>query len=210
MCNCNKSKKSITAPAVRRSQPRPEYANAGPPELTIEEGETLDEKCRTMGEYLGLGGPVPVQIMIAAIENPSYAYRLLDSTNSPDEIRRLLDNPPPVRQRSHTNMELVAKAGRALVRWGLSGFSSAGEDMLLRRETACLACPHLAAPKKVLQKLSASAKPVNETGKRTGNKICTICGCVVKNKMRLATDTCPDEVPETPGVNRWGEGLAAG
>jgi hypothetical protein len=26
--------------------------------------------------------------------------------------------------------------------------------------------------------------------------------------MRLKTETCPVEVKETPGINRWGEALA--
>lgn len=208
MCNCNKSsRKAITNP-VRRSESRPEFRLSNPNDWNPEEGDTLEEKCRIMGEYLKLGGPVPVHILIAAIENPSYAYRLLDSTNSPEDVQRLMGNPPALRQRAHSNGELITKAGRALLRWGLSGFTSATQDQIARREAACLACPNLSAPKKILQKVSASSKVVDETGKRTGNKICGLCGCVVKNKMRLATDTCPDPVAETPGLNRWGEAVA--
>ncbi|MGL4599271.1 MAG: hypothetical protein ACRCYO_17245, partial [Bacteroidia bacterium] len=69
----------------------------------------------------------------------------------------------------------------------------------------CLACPNLMEPTNTIQKISASSEVRDETGFRTGNKICASCGCVVKNKMRLTTDTCPIAAEGTPGINKWGE-----
>ncbi len=227
MCNCNKSK---TAPPVQKVAPPPvtplppsrkaapsTLAPRAPTPPTPETlpGETLADKCLAFAELLGLEEPVPERVLLAALEHNWYARRLFSNRHEPD-FQALLDNPPatttrkPATGAAFTNARLLAKAGTALARWGFSGFSTVPAEILGTREAACLACPNLAEPSSVLQRMSASAVVSNVTGYRTGNKVCSACGCVVKNKMRLATETCPVEEPAMPGLNRWGEPMQKG
>jgi hypothetical protein len=32
-----------------------------------------------------------------------------------------------------------------------------------------------------------------------------LCGCVVLQKAKLPSETCPDPLPGQPHLNRWGE-----
>jgi hypothetical protein len=168
---------------------------------------TLQDRCLAFGKILGLDGPVSEDVLLAALEDSNYARNLLVSRASNDFLQMLLNNPP--KQKNHapkfSNAELISKASKALFKWGMAGFSTVSESQLAKREAACLVCPNLIEPTNTLQKVSASSEVRDETGYRTGNKICSSCGCVVKNKMRLTTDTCPVAGQEAPGINRWGE-----
>ncbi len=173
-------------------------------------GETFADKCLTFGYVLGLDQAVPEKVLYAALEDSGYAKRLLSNRNKP-ALYDLLNNPPTFSgvslNRSFLNGQLITKAGKALLNWGLAGFPTVSKATLKKREDACLQCPNLKASSNILQRISASSEVSDEIGNRTGNKSCALCGCVVKNKMRLSTETCPDAVPSTPGFNRWGEKL---
>ena len=69
---------------------------------------------------------------------------------------------------------------------------------------ACLACPHLATPTRILQKMLPSRKGAAEIGRRTGDKVCDLCGCSISRKIRLTSEVCPGQDPANPGVSRWG------
>lgn len=227
MCNCNKSgsaaKTQIRTPASSFSAsssfsvapPKRKAETKGARIIksiqpsgqeiieTISEG-TLAEKCQTFAYVLGLENPVPENILIAAIENPNYAKRLFMHRND-SYLYELLNNPPE-KQSGFSTSTLISKAGKALLHWGLSGFPTVSKATLEKREDACLACPNLIESSSRLQKISASATITNEIGQRTGNKSCAICGCVIRNKVRLETETCPEEMSD--GLNRWGEEMA--
>lgn len=236
MCNCkkggpvnpNQKTRTATKPTVvtsaayrRYALPESQFAPASIPDDNTNltdavEGETLEEKCFALGHLLGLNDAVPENVLLAAIEFPAYGQKLLAKKNNPELLEQLLQNPPELLQysssgikRSYSNNELMAKAAKALMKWGFSGFKKVGDDVLQRRETACLACPNLTEPESNLQRYSASATPIDKLGFRTGNKVCGVCGCVVKNKMKLSTETCPVVSPEDPSVNRWGEPFQA-
>jgi hypothetical protein len=84
------------------------------------------------------------------------------------------------------------------------------EATLQRRESACLACPHLSAPRRLVQKLAGlGSAAADRTGARTGDRVCSECGCNVGKKMKLPTEACPVAHPTLPGLNRWGEPVAA-
>ncbi len=102
------------------------------------------------------------------------------------------------------NLELVGRAAQAFLRWGKAGFSTVDRETLERRENACLACPHLSEPDRLLQKLAGRAA-AEEVGSRTGKRICGQCGCTVGRKMRLASESCPVAHPTLVGLTRWGE-----
>lgn len=227
MCNCNKK----TSPAVNRATPQnitPQHFQAkarvtnstGQPRpkptlpssaMAVISGETLQERCLALGDLLGLDGAVPEAVLLAAVDNQTYAKRLLESKDNPSQLFDLINNPPASLYTgvagTHTNAQLIAKAGKALVRWGFSGFATVTPAQLQTREEACLACPNLTAPVHALQRFTAPAATSTKIGQRTGNKICSQCGCVIRNKIRLATETCPWEDAQHPGQNRWGEQL---
>lgn len=223
MCNCKKSSGSNPVRTVAQQQPVSKPANrrtatswqAVPDTLAnqalqrnIFYGDNIEDRCLAFGHLLGIGEPVSENVLLAAMEDPGYANQLLSSREAPETLMYLLGNPPEATVNfapRYTNSELIFRAGKSLMKWGLSGFSTVNAETLQKREAACLACPNLSEPTSTLQTITASSEVKDETGKRTGNKVCALCGCVVKNKMRIATDTCPDEVPGSNGFNRWGE-----
>ncbi|CAN5901550.1 hypothetical protein BH11BAC7_BH11BAC7_31260 [soil metagenome] len=226
MCNCNKGSSSANKRSALSSSSALSFSSGkskikktqykstsvAPPvvddELLFDDvsGQSFAEKCRTFGYVLGLENPVPENVLAAAIENPDYAKRLLMQRGS-DHLYDLLNNPPEKRAKI-SPASLISKAGKAIVLWGLSGFPTVSKQVLEKREDACIACPHLKASTLVLQKITASSKISNTAGHRTGNKSCAICGCVIRNKIRLETETCPMEDAANPGMNLWGEAYA--
>lgn len=222
MCNCRKSPNNQSSQVTqvannvpRRQQSRriqnvtpPPAAPEGPVEI---EGETLADKCRTFAYMLGLEQPVAENVLVAAIESPAYARALLATINKPERLNDLLLHPPQLQSNvtanTHTATRLLTKASSALMKWALKGFPTVSKSVLRTREDACLACPNLAAPTHALQQITASAIAGTELGRRTGNKTCTACGCVVTNKIRLATESCPVEDTAHAGMNRWGEAM---
>lgn len=182
-----------------------------PAQLEEIEGESLAEKCQTFAYMLGLEEPVSETVLIAAIESPAYARNLMQAMNKPVRLNDLLTNPPHLEGAKPTNNfthgRLIAKAGAALLKWAGAGFPTVSKSTLQRREDACLACPNLTAPASTLQQITASSVVRDEIGKRTGNKSCSACGCVITNKIRLATESCPVAADGDPGMNRWGEAI---
>jgi hypothetical protein len=109
---------------------------------------------------------------------------------------------------SNTKLLLIAKAAKAMLRWGRSGFKTVDSATLERRENACLACPHLQDADGFHQSILAFSPQYEKTGQKTGNKVCQLCGCYAARKMRLATETCPDTDIANPSLTRWGEPVA--
>lgn len=233
MCNCNKKsspqqfqssvqnnsvagnnrRRKQQAPRTSQSAPPPQAQPLAVPQALEIEGDTLADKCRTFGYMLGLDQPVSETVLIAAVEEPGYARSLMAATNKPERLNDLLHHPPRLQSKVATNhyttRKLLTKASSALMKWALNGFPTVPKATLRTREDACLACPNLTAPTNTLQQITASAAPRTELGRRTGNKSCAVCGCVITNKIRLATETCPVEDPARPGVNLWGEAVPA-
>lgn len=225
MCNCKKtipervqrSAQNASAPPENRSRRKSAAPNRSrvmaaaiaAPMMPVEiEGETMADKCRTFAYMLGLEQPVSETVFVAAVESPAYARSLLSAANKPERLSDLLNNPPysqRSKENTYTATKLLTKASSALMKWALSGFPTVPKDTLKKREEACMACPNLTAPAHRLQQLSASATVRTEIGMRTGNKTCSACGCVITNKIRLATETCPVEDTAQAGINRWGE-----
>lgn len=183
--------------------------------LDIQTGESLDELRARFARVLGRDQPVPLAAFVRATEDPSYCSYLIASRGAPGFLEPLLNDPANARyaptEPSHqSSMALAGRAAKALARWGASGFSIADDETIARREAACLACPYLAEPQHMLQRMLPAKPPADELGRRTGEKACTQCGCQVAKKMRLSTEACPMEDPERPGFTRWGEPLRTG
>lgn len=168
------------------------------------------DKRAVFGEILGLAGPVDERVLLGALADQVYARNLLVSRRDASFRDYLLAHPPAVAaadeaRRPASNAELVRKAGRSLVDWARTGFSTVDLDVLERREEACLACPHLVTPTRLLQKTTGSKRMGAQVGKRTGDKVCDLCGCNVARKIRLTSESCPGLEPGRPAYTRWGD-----
>jgi hypothetical protein len=164
--------------------------------------ETLEEQCLEFGQALGLDRAVSVEVLEAALRDETYAHHLLASRRSPSMLKYLLAHPP--KQKSSvaenprfSNIDLAKRAAKALLRWGAVGFSVVDQTTLERRRAACSSCPHLIDPPDMLVYELA--------GIGEEQKICGLCGCSVRKKMKVPTESCPDHHPEMTGMNRWGE-----
>jgi hypothetical protein len=94
--------------------------------------------------------------------------------------------------------ELALRAARALVNWGKAGFTTTDEETVRRRLSVCLGCPHMMrAPNRLAYQFTCNGE--------TDPRICVLCGCMLSWKVRLASETCPDQDPDHAGFSRWGE-----
>jgi hypothetical protein len=200
--------------------------------LDVKEGESVDELRARLARVLGRDEPVPLNAFLRAVDDPSYFSFLLTSRNAPGFLEPLLHDPAnekygpaeepvapavvhaaqaaPTESVHHSNAALVGRAAKAFIRWGQAGFSVADQQTIERREQACLTCPNLTEPRNRLQKLMSAGSSADKLGSRTGNKVCSLCGCQVSKKMRLPTESCPAAHPTAPGLTRWGEPAAQG
>ncbi|MGH8532703.1 MAG: hypothetical protein ACREV1_08265 [Gammaproteobacteria bacterium] len=177
--------------------------NSEPATVSFQYDESsLEEKCFELALTLGLEEAVSVQVLEAALRDEGYAHNLLVSRRSPVMLKFLLANPPKPRTANgelgqFSNAELVRRAALALLKWGQVGFTVVDQATLERRRAACLNCLHLTEPPdKLLYKLTATGD---------NNKICALCGCSIRKKTRLTSESCPDRHPEQKGLSRWGE-----
>jgi hypothetical protein len=176
-----------------------ETTNVGQLGVQLGEALTLEQRLAVFGDILEIGEPVSRQVLFGALHDATYARNLLVSRRSPPHLHYLLSNPPAVEiPEQHaqvpSNGKLLQKAGMAAA-------------TLERRETACLECPHSVAPTRLLQKILPSGKTSTQIGHRTGDNVCDLCGCSLKRKMRLTSESCPSRDPARPEVTRWGEAI---
>lgn len=165
--------------------------------------KTVEEQCAILGKILGLEEPVATQVLRAAVADPTYAHNLLISRGNDKYLNRLLARPPAVdSELDFSSVELVRRAGASLFRWARTGFSQVSEERYQKRLRACGNCPSLKYPPK-------NKAALYRLGGADGEKksVCGKCGCVVEEKARRTSDTCPDGHPEVAGLNRWEEPL---
>jgi tetratricopeptide (TPR) repeat protein len=100
-----------------------------------------------------------------------------------------------------SDVEILGQISGAIWNWAKSGFAVVDPETFQFRYNHCLQCPNVAdAPQKLLYRVIA----VNNSEE----KMCTVCGCIVSKKARIASETCPDPHPTIHGMNRWEEPLA--
>lgn len=173
--------------------------------------DSLQQQCLEFGKKLGLDGPVSEEVLRTALQNEKYAYDLVVAAENYDPriLQFRLDHPPqPDSDKApavhHSNLELAARAAKALIRWSATGFARVDDETLERRRQACLACPHLRDPEYWTQNL-ITVKPRQDLPWDVAGKVCNLCGCVLSKKIHLPSETCPGEDPASPGRSRWGE-----
>jgi hypothetical protein len=143
-----------------------------------------------------LGTRVSTTVAIAAAHDPLYLHHLLVCRDTPGFLGHLLQNPPDIasigvsRNGSSTG-QILANFARSVISWGRSGFRTVSNEVYQRRLQACSSCPHLVGGYDRGQALSTPGL----------DGVCSLCGCPVKRKARLATEQCPD-ISET-GNSRW-------
>jgi hypothetical protein len=175
------------------------------------------EMLARLAEVLGLETPVPMAVLLRAIEDPGFATDLITCRNSPHFLAALFDDKRTLAYAPETQTEaaplsalaLSSKAAGAFTRWGKAGFSTVDAETLERRESACLACPNLKEPESLLQKMVPVAKTSDTLGARLGRSVCGLCGCVATKKIRLPTESCPGAHPTLTNLSRWREPMTA-
>ena len=165
-------------------------------------------------KMLMLEEPVSEKVFTAAINDYDYAFSLFVNRSNPNKLLALLDNPPVDVPKSRkelksiTNEDLIISASNALYLWAKSGFHYVTDDILAIRIQACISCSMLKEPEKLLQKIIGIPAARDEIEMKLGNKICTACGCSLKRKIRMISETCPQSTLQNESINRWGEPIA--
>jgi len=168
--------------------------------------DRLQEQCMEMAAILGLDEPVPEQVLRAALNDSNYAHNLLVVRNEQEYLKYLLANPPKnveTQVKDIPAKTLVKRAAKSLLKWAATGFSTVSKETYQRRTDACKTCPNLRIPSSDQNILYSIAGAVNN------KSVCGKCGCVIVVKAKRSTDTCPDEHPLKPGLNRWEEPFVA-
>lgn len=172
----------------------------------------LNQLLHELRDLLGADRLPDEDVLMTALEQPAYAEQLMANRNNPELLAELLAHPPKeplklgqIRVRHFSNAELAVRAGRAMWHWARSAFGTAGESVVRQREAACLVCPHLQAPQRLVQQLISSPEVADADGLRLGNHVCGACGCSLKKKIRLTSESCPVVSDNNPDLNRWGE-----
>ncbi|MFI9155452.1 hypothetical protein [Streptomyces sp. NPDC053367] len=194
--------------------------------LFAEEATSPTKLCSDLGLALGLGQPVPVAVMRRALVDKTFLFHLANCRGHPDLLRVLFsdsanrryedDRDPdqeavngdssPVQQDpsaaryTPSSPALAWKAGKAIARWGSTGFARVSPGVFEARFGACQRCEHLVdPPDRAVYKVRLR--------RQSDPRICSACGCVASRKASLPTEHCPVADEENPGLNRWGEAM---
>jgi hypothetical protein len=144
-------------------------------------------------------------LVVRISEDPLFLHHLDVCGEDPEMLDILLreagsnattTHPPP------TNKELLKRATISLTRWAASRFSRVSLEEYQRRLSICRSCTHLSTPPtdSPLYRLIGSSP-----GSRS---ICGLCGCDVRRKAWLSTESCPDSQENEEG--RWAVGQLIG
>lgn len=185
-------------------------------ELTDYHGaDSLEEARASLGDMLGLDGPVQPEVARRALLDPKYAMYLMLVRDSPTLRDKLLNHPdnrvhsaaavpqPSDEATPQSAVALSAKAARSMARWAKTGFRKADEEMVARRWAACQSCEFLADPPNRLVYKGLNLIFGAES------KICSACGCMARRKVVIPTEACPRTQPGDPALTRWGEPVAS-
>ena len=166
---------------------------------------SMQELCMEFGRLLGLNKPVPEEVLNLAVEDPSYAHHLLVCKSTPEFLTILFEVACRSEMKNRTmcpsaksSKDIVVRAAAALWSWTKTGFALLDNDIYNHRLGICSACPHLGdPPDSLLYNISSLAAGTD--------KICTLCGCFLKNKAKLPSERCPDRHPTKQDLSRWEE-----
>lgn len=164
--------------------------------MKSEAGRTTKSFRRQVASELMMDVDEVTDLLLAKItDDDEFVYHLHLCKNDP-ELRALLLREvmasEPTEQASQSNIRLAATAASALARWAVAGFGQVDEAEHARRLAICAGCEHLSyPPAKALYKL---------VGSQHEKSVCGLCGCDVRRKAWLSTESCPDKTMEG---GRW-------
>lgn len=158
----------------------------------------------TLGAMLGLDGPVKSSVLSRAREDEHFASHLFISRFNSELLALFLNDKKNEEYEIYevpekfTNINLAAKASKALLNWGKSGFETASKELYEKRFSACEKCEFLNDP-------PAQSVYRVKLKRESDPRVCSACGCGVSRKAWLITETCPVPNPARPEFNLWDE-----
>ena len=130
--------------------------------------------------------PDPLLLEERAEADPLFLHHLEICSSDPDMLailmRECVDDITPL----PSNTSLARQVGSVLSKWAFRGFKATGKEEYQRRLAACATCPHLEdapADRLAYKLIAASMNP---------GKICALCGCNIRRKAMVASESCPD------------------
>ncbi|MFG3254667.1 hypothetical protein [Streptomyces sp. NPDC048172] len=148
---------------------------------------------RTLAEELGVPVSRVTDAVLAEIaRDPMFPHHLELCRDDPGMLDLLLGPYEHADEGTPGNAELLGRAGAALARWAASGFGRVPQETYQGRLAACRGCDQLKAPPdRALYRLM---------GGGDGRTVCGMCGCDVRRKAALASESCPAGRWEASGV----------
>lgn len=161
-------------------------------------GTSLTVKERIAAEF-GLSlDRVSDALLRKIADDPTFTYHLNICRSDPFMLDILVAEAEREAALTHqvdvSDVQVMTKVAVALARWAVSGFDRVDLDEYQRRVAICSSCEHLSeAPDSLVYKLMP--------GGSGGKSICGLCGCNVRRKAWLSTESCPDGAAGEGG--RW-------
>lgn len=165
---------------------------------------TIDQYARQLADELGLAQPLPHKAARAALYDPRFRRFLYRAQHAPNLLRDLIEHAPTIDARyaeassPHSTAQLAKHLASSMFAWSKQGFRILDEAQRSARLTACKACPHLGAPPNRLDYRIGKIGIEDQS-------VCTLCGCFVERKTKLAHERCPAQAEDDPGLSRWGD-----
>jgi hypothetical protein len=166
------------------------------------------EMCAILADELGIDAPVPLAVMRRALVDKLFAFRLMNCQGDPVLLGVVFADPANQRFADDTepagtpavpsSFRLALRAGKAIARWGASGFGRVEPEVFEARFAACQRCEFLVEPpERVVYKVALR--------RDSDPRVCSACGCVASRKASLPTENCPVADERDPSLSRWGE-----
>jgi hypothetical protein len=163
-----------------------------------------DEKERIMNQIRSALGDteVPEAVLERAIHDPLYLHHLLLVKDSRSLLEKLIHEVVEAPSTTYSgirqpNIKEIANATQAILSAAAIPSLRTSDTELKLRLDACYSCSNrVSAPNQGFYKISKIAM---------GSEICSLCGCHIETKARLARERCPAPDEIKPGLNRWGQ-----
>ena len=168
----------------------------------IRSADSLELAAEKLGHFLGLPDAAPLEATRRALDEPRYALALMASRKMPEVRNRLLETGLPAGGGT-SGAAVVGKAARGILKWGADGLRMAEPWVIQKRLAACEACElNVPAPDTLVYRGARVAVG-------PGARICDSCKCLIKTKVALSTEHCPERDRDDAEMSRWGEPFVA-
>ena len=128
--------------------------------------------------------------------DPLLSHHLAVTSDDPELFALVLEGANASGEHLPEGTKLVSTALSRLGAWVGSGLRCVPSVERVRRLQICAGCPHVQT-----REMRGLHRLVSWQQR---DAVCGLCGCIVRHKARLATETCPDR--SAGGRGRWDEG----